>query len=241
MSVRCGWSGSLKDNFTGVIASACRLHIVLALLLEQGTWPVNKVETIGDMAHEMQVSGWDAPSVNRIAHRLQAADSNIFEDPTRLATCPASRCRCRRPWRIRVHQALRALNEQETQRNGSYASGPTSSPSNCPEAVRNHHGADGDAQAVMGSFNSSATHIPAPTPDSTRPSYAARGGFRGRGNRLLLRLQLLYQDSRSGDRGGTDAMLATTETTNHITDHSATSVKAMRAATYNILYTAVNS
>ena len=36
-------------------------------------------------------------------------------------------------------------------------------------------------------------------------------------------------------------MLDTTETTNHITDHSATSVKAMRAATHNILYTAVNS
>ena len=42
-------------------------------------------------------------------------------------------------------------------------------------------------------------------------------------------------------RGGTDAMLATTETTNHVTDRSATSVKAKRAAAHNILYTAVNS
>ena len=36
-------------------------------------------------------------------------------------------------------------------------------------------------------------------------------------------------------------MLASTETTNHVTDHSATSVNAMRRAVHNILYTTVNS
>ena len=36
-------------------------------------------------------------------------------------------------------------------------------------------------------------------------------------------------------------MLAATKITNHITDKSATSVKAMRTAAHNILYTAANS
>ena len=42
-------------------------------------------------------------------------------------------------------------------------------------------------------------------------------------------------------RNGNDAMLATVKNTNHITDKSATSIKAMRQATHNILYTTVNS
>ena len=50
-----------------------------------------------------------------------------------------------------------------------------------------------------------------------------------------------YQTADQAIRGGTDAMLATTETTNHVTDHSATSVKAMREAAHHILYTAANS
>ncbi|KAA4808248.1 hypothetical protein F2050_23400, partial [Bacteroides fragilis] len=42
-------------------------------------------------------------------------------------------------------------------------------------------------------------------------------------------------------RACNDSMLATTKITNHITDKSATSVKAMRQAAHNILYTAANS
>ena len=41
-------------------------------------------------------------------------------------------------------------------------------------------------------------------------------------------------------RAGGDAMLATTKITNHVTDKSATSVKAMRQACHNILFTSVN-
>lgn len=50
-----------------------------------------------------------------------------------------------------------------------------------------------------------------------------------------------YQTADQAIRGYTDIMLASTETTNHVTDHSATSVIAMRRAAHNILYTAVNS
>lgn len=50
-----------------------------------------------------------------------------------------------------------------------------------------------------------------------------------------------YQNADQEVRAGNDSMLATTKITNHITDKSATSVKAMRQAAHNILYTAANS
>ena len=50
-----------------------------------------------------------------------------------------------------------------------------------------------------------------------------------------------YQNGDQEIRNGNDSMLATTSITNHITDKSATSVKAMRTAAHNILYTAANS
>lgn len=50
-----------------------------------------------------------------------------------------------------------------------------------------------------------------------------------------------YQTADQAIRAGTDAMLSTTDTTNHVEDRSATSVIEMRRAAHNILYTAVNS
>ena len=50
-----------------------------------------------------------------------------------------------------------------------------------------------------------------------------------------------YQIGDQAIRSGNDAMLATIEGDNVIKDRSATSVTAMRTASHNILYTAVNS
>ena len=50
-----------------------------------------------------------------------------------------------------------------------------------------------------------------------------------------------YQNADQEIRNGGDAMLATMDVTNHVTSKSATSLKAMRTAAHNILYTAVNS
>ena len=49
-----------------------------------------------------------------------------------------------------------------------------------------------------------------------------------------------YQNGDQEIRNGNDSMLAATKITNHITDKSATSVKAMRTAAHNILYTTAN-
>lgn len=49
-----------------------------------------------------------------------------------------------------------------------------------------------------------------------------------------------FQNADQMIRSGNDSMLSTTDVTNHVADRSATSVRAMRNAAHNILYTAVN-
>lgn len=193
---------ALKDNFTGVSSIGLPSNIVLAcswnkdLAREYG-------ETIGDMAHEMQVSGWYAPSVN--LHRSPFAGRNFeyfSEDPTLSGDLSGEQVLGAADRGVYAFIKHFALNEQETQRNGQLCTWANE------QSIRELYlkpfetviKADGDAQAVMGSFNYIGnTYSSAHTglqPD--RPT--RRVGFQGlRGNRLLLRLQLLLSDSRSGD------------------------------------------
>ena len=98
---------------------------------------------------------------------------------------------------------------------------------------------EGGAQAVMSSFNYIGNTYAGAEQRCCRPCCAASGAsgfvltdyFGGYG----------YQNADQEVRAGNDSMLATTKITNHITDKSATSVKAMRQAAHNILYTAANS
>lgn len=98
---------------------------------------------------------------------------------------------------------------------------------------------EGGAQAVMSSFNYIGnTYAGA---DSALLQTVLRGewGFKG----FVLTDYFGgygYQNADQEVRAGNDSMLATTKITNHITDKSATSVKAMRQAAHNILYTAAN-
>lgn len=193
---------ALKDNFTGVSSIGLPSNIVLAcswnkdLAREYG-------ETIGDMAHEMQVSGWYAPSVN--LHRSPFAGRNFeyfSEDPTLSGDLSGEQVLGAADRGVYAFIKHFALNEQETQRNGQLCTWANE------QSIRELYlkpfetviKADGDAQAVMGSFNYIGnTYSSAHT--GTQPDRPTRRvGFQGlRGNRLLLRLQLLLSDSRSGD------------------------------------------
>ena len=97
----------------------------------------------------------------------------------------------------------------------------------------------GGAQAVMSAFNyigNTYTGAYAPLQQNVlRNEWGFQGFvltdyFSGNG----------YQNADQLIRAGNDAMLATTSITNHVTDKSATSVKAMRTAAHNILYTVAN-
>ena len=103
--------------------------------------------------------------------------------------------------------------------------------------------ADVSVQAMMGSFNYigntyASAHLGALNQTVLRDEW----GFEG-----MLETDYFsganygYQNADQLIRGGTDIMLASTETTNNVEDRSATSVIQMRRAAHNILYTAVNS
>lgn len=235
---------ALKDNFTGVSSIGLPSNIVLAcswnkdLAREYG-------ETIGDMAHEMQVSGWYAPSVN--LHRSPFAGRNFeyfSEDPTLSGDLSGEQVLGAADRGVYAFIKHFALNEQETQRNGQLCTWANE------QSIRELYlkpfetviKADGDAQAVMGSFNYIGNTYSSAHTGLNQTVLRGEWGFRGFVETdYFSGSNYSYQTADQTIRGGTDAMLATTETTNHITDHSATSVKAMRAATHNILYTAVNS
>lgn len=193
---------ALKDNFTGVSSIGLPSNIVLAcswnkdLAREYG-------ETIGDMAHEMQVSGWYAPSVN--LHRSPFAGRNFeyfSEDPTLSGDLSGEQVLGAADRGVYAFIKHFALNEQETQRNGQLCTWANE------QSIRELYlkpfetviKADGDAQAVMGSFNYIGNTYSSAHTGLNQTVLRGEWGFRGlRGNRLLLRLQLLLSDSRSGD------------------------------------------
>ena len=99
---------------------------------------------------------------------------------------------------------------------------------------------EGGAQAVMSSFNYIGNTYAGADSALLQTVLRGEGGFKG----FVLTDYFGgygYQNADQEVRAGNDSMLATTKITNHITDKSATSVKAMRQAAHNILYTAANS
>lgn len=99
---------------------------------------------------------------------------------------------------------------------------------------------EGGAQAVMSSFNYIGYTYAGASSNLLQTVLRGEWGFKG----FVLTDYFGgygYQNADQEVRAGNDSMLATTKITNHITDKSATSVKAMRQAAHNILYTAANS
>lgn len=193
---------ALKDNFTGVSSIGLPSNIVLAcswnkdLAREYG-------ETIGDMAHENAslrlVCAIREPASLTVCGpqlRILLRGSDPVGRPVRRAGA-----RCRRPWRIRVHQALRAERAgNPTQRPAMHLGQRAVHPRTVPEAVRNRNQGRRRRPGRDGIVQLHRQHI-FQRPHRTQPDRPTRRvGFQGlRGNRLLLRLQLLLSDSRSGD------------------------------------------
>lgn len=99
---------------------------------------------------------------------------------------------------------------------------------------------EGGAQAVMSSFNYIGYTYAGASSNLLQTVLRGEWGFKG----FVLTDYFGgygYQNADQEVHAGNDSMLATTKITNHITDKSATSVKAMRQAAHNILYTAANS
>ncbi|WP_322290284.1 glycoside hydrolase family 3 protein [Paratractidigestivibacter sp.] len=235
---------ALKDNFTGVSSIGLPCNVAMAC-----TWNKNLArqfgETIGDMAHELQVSGWYAPSIN--IHRSAFGGRNFeyfSEDPVLTGAQAAQEMLGAADRGVYSFTKHFALNEQETQRNGQLCTWANE------QSIREIYlrafeivvKSDNDAQAIMGSFNYIGNTYSSAHLGLNQTVLRDEWGFTGMVETdYFSGPNYMYQNADQLIRGGTDIMLATTETTNYVTDLSATAVQQMRRACHNILYTAVNS
>ena len=232
---------SLNNNFTGVGSIGFPASTAFAC-----TWNKDLAkqfgEMIGDMAHDMHVAGWYAPAMNIHRNAFSGRTFEYFSEDSLLsgvmASSEISGAKSKGVYSFMKHFAL---NDQETKRTEMLCTWTNE------QAMREIYlkpfemsVKEGDAQAVMSSFNYIGnTYAGA---DSALLQTVLRGewGFKG----FVLTDYFGgygYQNADQEVRAGNDSMLATTKITNHITDKSATSVKAMRQAVHNILYTAANS
>ena len=232
---------SLNNNFTGVGSIGFPASTAFAC-----TWNKDLAkqfgEMIGDMAHDMHVAGWYAPAMNIHRNAFSGRTFEYFSEDSLLsgvmASSEISGAKSKGVYSFMKHFAL---NDQETTRTEMLCTWTNE------QAMREIYlkpfemsVKEGGAQAVMSSFNYIGnTYAGA---DSALLQTVLRGewGFKG----FVLTDYFGgygYQNADQEVRAGNDSMLATTKITNHITDKSATSVKAMRQAAHNILYTAANS
>ena len=231
---------SLNNNFTGVGSIGFPASTAFAC-----TWNKDLAkqfgEMIGDMAHDMHVAGWYAPAMNIHRNAFSGRTFEYFSEDALLSGAMASNeiagAKEKGVYSFMKHFAL---NDQETNRSNMVCTWADE------QAIREIYlkpfemsVKEGGAQAVMSSFNYIGYTYADASSNLLNTVLRDEWGFKG----FVLTDYSGGYGYQNGDqeiRNGNDSMLATTKITNHITDKSATSVKAMRTAAHNILYTAAN-
>lgn len=232
---------SLNNNFTGVGSIGFPASTAFAC-----TWNKDLAkqfgEMIGDMAHDMHVAGWYAPAMNIHRGAFSGRTFEYFSEDSLLSGVMAS-SEITGAKEKGVYSFMKhfALNDQETNRTNMVCTWADE------QAIREIYlkpfemsVKEGGAQAVMSSFNYIGYTYAGASNNLLNTVLRDEWGFKG----FVLTDYFGgygYQNADQEIRNGNDSMLATTKITNHITDKSATSVKAMRTAAHNILYTAANS
>ena len=232
---------SLNNNFTGVGSIGFPASTAFAC-----TWNKDLAkqfgEMIGDMAHDMHVAGWYAPAMNIHRNAFSGRTFEYFSEDSLLSGVMASNeiagAKEKGVYSFMKHFAL---NDQETKRTEMLCTWTNE------QAMREIYlkpfemsVKEGGAQAVMSAFNYIGNTYAGGNNVLLNTVLRDEWGFKG----FVLTDYFGGYGYQNGDqeiRNGNDSMLATTSITNHITDKSATSVKAMRTAAHNILYTAANS
>ena len=232
---------SLNNNFTGVGSIGFPASTAFAC-----TWNRDLAkqfgEMISDMAHDMHVAGWYAPAMNIHRSAFSGRTFEYFSEDSLLSGAMASNeiagAKSKGVYSFMKHFAL---NDQETNRTNMVCTWANE------QSIRETYlkpfemsVKEGGAQAVMSSFNYIGYTYAGASSNLLQTVLRGEWGFKG----FVLTDYFGgygYQNADQEVRAGNDSMLATTKITNHITDKSATSVKAMRQAAHNILYTAANS
>lgn len=239
----CDGTGSINNNFTGVGSVGFASPVVLA-----STWNVELAkqfgESIGEMANDMGVSGWYAPSMN--THRSAFCGRNFeyySEDGVLAGKIAANAVLGAREHGVYAYIKHFALNEQETNRQAMLCEWVSE------QAIREIYLKpfeycikEGGSTAVMSAYNYIGGVYAGAHSGLLQTVLRDEWGFRG----MVLTdyfAGIGFQDSDQEIRNGGDICLATYDTgSNYLHDKtSATSVIAMRQAAKNIMYTVVNS
>lgn len=242
-TIDCDGPASINNNFTGKGSIGFPAGVMIA-----NTFNVDLAtafgQSIGEMANQMGVSGWYAPAMN--THRSAFAGRNFeyySEDPFLSGAIASKAVAGAEENGVYAYIKHFALNDQETNRNSQLCTWFNEQSAReiylkpfemCVKA--------GGAKAVMSAFNFYGTEPAGASNAMLNEVLRGEWGFRGF---VLTDYYGVYgyQDADRMIRNGNDCMLVAYDTeTNHVTDQkSATSVKAMRQACKNILYTTVNS
>lgn len=239
----CDGPASINNNFTGVGSIGFPSATMIAC-----TWNKEKAlefgQNIGAMADEMGVSGWYAPATN--THRTPFGGRNFeyYSEDGVLAGYMAANAE-KGAWEYGVYGCVKhfALNDQEINRQSMLCTWTTE------QAAREIYlkpfeiaVKDGGANAIMSSYNYIGTTYAGGCDALLNKILRDEWGFKGFvvsdyfGN-------FGYMDADQQVRNGCDRCLANYDVgTNYMDDTtSATSIKAMRQACKNMLYTTVNS
>ena len=231
---------SLNNNFTGVGSIGFPASTAFAC-----TWNKDLAkqfgEMIGDMAHDMHVAGWYAPAMNIHRGAFSGRTFEYFsEDPLISGVMASNEIAGAKEKGVYSFMKHFALNDQETNRTNMVCTWADE------QSIREIYlkpfemsVKEGGAQAVMSSFNYIGYTYAGASNNLLNTVLRDEWGFKG----FVLTDYFGgygYQNADQEIRNGNDSMLATTKITNHITDKSATSVKAMRTAAHNSLYTTAN-
>lgn len=239
----CDGPASINNNFTGVGSIGFPSATMIAC-----TWNKDKAlefgQNIGAMAEEMNVSGWYAPATN--THRTPFGGRNFeyYSEDGVLAGHMAANAE-KGAWEYGVYGCVKhfALNDQEINRQAMICTWTTE------QAAREIYlkpfeiaVKDGGANAIMSSYNYIGTTYAGANDALLNKILRDEWGFQGFvvsdyfGN-------FGFMDADQQVRNGCDRCLANYDVgTNYVEDTtSATSVKAMRQACKNMLFTTVNS
>ena len=238
----CDGPASINNNFTGVGSVGFPAATLIGM-----TWNKDLAysfgDSIGEMANEMDTSGWYGPAMN--IHRTAFAGRNFeyySEDGVLSGLMASNAIAGAQEHGVYAYMKHFALNDQEGNRTSMAATWSNE------QAIREIYlkpfeisVKDADCHAVMSSFNYIGTRWAGGCKELLKNVLRGEWGFVGFVETDYFGVYG-YMTADQGVRNGSDLMLCTTGNDfNTVTVLTNSSKQALREASKNILYTVVNS
>lgn len=238
----CDGPASINNNFTGVGSVGFPAATLIGM-----TWSKELAhsfgDSIGEMANEMDTSGWYGPAMN--IHRTAFAGRNFeyySEDGVLSGVMASNAIKGAQEHGVYAYMKHFALNDQEGNRTSMVATWSNE------QAIREIYlrpfeisVKDADCHAVMSSFNYIGNRWAGGCSELLKNVLRGEWGFVGFVETDYFGVYG-YMTADQGVRNGSDLMLCTTGNDfNTVTVLTNSSKQALREASKNILYTVVNS